>query len=74
MSAGADAASAAPPEEIVAVIAAATVVALRLGVSAPAVTAVTAVAAPGPSPWALAGRLDAAAGRRWVQRRPTGQR
>jgi len=64
----------APPGEIVAVIAAATVVALHLGLAAPLVTALAAAATPGPSPWALAGRLGAAGARRSIQRRPAGRR
>jgi len=61
-----------PLQEIAAVVAAATAVALRLGMRSPRVAAVApAPAVPaGPSPWSLAGRLDAGSARRFVQRRP----
>ena len=60
----------APPEEVAAVIAAAVAVARGLGWRAPVVTGVVAASPAGSPPWALAGRLDATAAGRLVQRRP----
>ncbi len=59
-------------EELLAVVSAvAAVIARRKGMTRPAVTRVAPAATDaGPSPWTWAGRLDATAGGRQIQRRP----